>query len=89
MRLVRPAIRVAADIAHVVWAVNMGCLGFHVWPVRADDVEVADELRFDLDPSPGTDFDDVRWAAARLKELLDERGVAGFPKTTVRVTSER
>ena len=27
---------VAADLAHVVWAVNMGCLGFHVWPYRAD-----------------------------------------------------
>lgn len=73
---------VAADLAHVLWAVGQGCLGFHVWPVRADDVEVADELRFDLDPTPGTDFDDVRWAAARLKELLDEHGVAGFPKTT-------
>ena len=73
---------VAADIAHVLWAVNLGCLGFHVWPVRADDVEVADELRIDLDPSPGTDFDDVRWAAARTRELLDELGVASFPKTT-------
>lgn len=73
---------VAADIAHVVWAVNLGCLGFHVWPVRAHDVDVADELRFDLDPSPGTDFDDVRWAAARLKDLLDEHGMASFPKTT-------
>lgn len=73
---------VAADVAHVAWAVNLGCLGFHVWPVRADDVETCDELRFDLDPSPGTDFDDVRWAAARLHELLDEVGVAGFPKTT-------
>ena len=73
---------VAADIAHVAWAVNLGCLGFHVWPVRAHDVDVADELRFDLDPSPGTDFDDVRWAAARVKELLDEHDVASFPKTT-------
>ena len=27
---------VAADLAHVVWAVNLGCLGFHVWPYRAD-----------------------------------------------------
>ncbi len=27
---------VATDLAHVVWAVNMGCLGFHVWPYRAD-----------------------------------------------------
>ena len=23
---------VAADLAHIVWAVNLGCLGFHVWP---------------------------------------------------------
>ena len=73
---------VAADLAHVAWAVNLGCLGFHVWPVRASDVEVVDELRFDLDPSPGTDFDDVRWAVGRLKDLLDELGVAAFPKTT-------
>ena len=25
---------VIADIAHVVWAVNLGCLGFHVWPTH-------------------------------------------------------
>jgi DNA ligase D len=73
---------VAADLAHVAWAVNLGCIGFHVWPVHAGDVEVADELRIDLDPSPGTDFDDVRWAAARTRELFDELGVRSFPKTT-------
>src|SRR5919198_4275919 len=44
---------VAADIAHVLWAVNLGCLGFHVWPYLADDPGHADELRLDLDPSPG------------------------------------
>ena len=27
---------VLADMAHVVWAVNLGCLGFHVWPNLAD-----------------------------------------------------
>ena len=73
---------VAADVAHVAWAVNLACLGFHVWPSRADDQEHADELRLDLDPSPGTDFEDVRAAAAELKDLLDELGVRGFPKTT-------
>ena len=56
---------VAADLAHVVWAVNLGCLGFHVWPYLADDPEHTDELRIDLDPQPGTDFTDVRAAAAR------------------------
>src|SRR3546814_2360542 len=28
---------VLEDLAHVAWAVNMGCLGFHPWPCRADD----------------------------------------------------
>ena len=73
---------VAADLAHVAWAVNLACLGFHVWPFRADDPEHADELRLDLDPQPGTDFTHVRAAAAALKELLGEAGLVGFPKTT-------
>jgi DNA ligase D len=73
---------VIADRAHVAWAVNLGCLGFHVWPYRAADPEHCDELRLDLDPQPGTDFSDVRRAAAELKALLDELGVAGYPKTT-------
>ena len=51
---------VIADLAHVVWAINLGCLGFHVWPFRAADPEHCDELRLDLDPQPGTDFTDVR-----------------------------
>jgi DNA ligase D-like protein (predicted polymerase) len=73
---------VAADVAHVAWAVNLACLGFHVWPHRADDPDHADELRLDLDPQPGTDFADARAAAAELKALLDELGIVGFPKTT-------
>jgi DNA ligase D len=73
---------VAADLAHVLWAVNMGCLGFHVWPNTAADPEHADELRIDLDPSPGVTFAMIREAAAETKTLLDELGVASFPKTT-------
>src|SRR5918912_748912 len=73
---------IAADLAHVVWAVNLGCIGFHVWPNLADDPEHADELRLDLDPQPGTDFTHIRAAAAVVHELLDELGVIGHPKTT-------
>jgi DNA ligase D len=73
---------VIADLAHVAWAVNLGCLGFHVWPYRAADPEHADELRLDLDPQPGTDFDDIRRAAVELKALLDELGITAYPKTT-------
>jgi DNA ligase D len=73
---------VLADIAHVVWAVNLACLGFHVWPYRDDCPDVADELRLDLDPQPGVTFEEVREAAAELRRLLDELGIVGYPKTT-------
>jgi DNA ligase D len=73
---------VAADVAHVAWAVNMGCLGFHVWPYKASSPEFTDELRLDLDPQPGTDFTHIRQAASELRTLLDELGVVGYAKTT-------
>ena len=73
---------VLADMAHVVWAVNLACLGFHVWPHRHDSPEVADELRLDLDPQPGVGFEEARAAAAEVRRLLDELGMVGYPKTT-------
>ncbi len=73
---------VIADLAHVVWAVNLGCLGFHLWPFRVDDPTHADELRIDLDPQAGVGFDQVREAAAMVRELLDELGMVAYPKTS-------
>jgi DNA ligase D len=73
---------VAVDLAHVLWAVNMGCLGFHVWPNTAADPEHADELRMDLDPGPGVTFAMIQEAAAETKALFDGLGMASYPKTT-------
>ena len=73
---------VLADLAHVIWAVNLGCIGFHLWPAMASDVDISDQLRIDLDPSPGIDFDDIRWAAHRVRALLDRLGIACHVKTT-------
>ncbi|MGH7685823.1 MAG: non-homologous end-joining DNA ligase [Candidatus Dormibacteria bacterium] len=74
---------VAADLAHVLWAVNIGCLGFHVWPSQADDQEHANELRIDLDPGPGVTFPMVQEAAHEVHRLLiDDLHVACMPKTT-------
>ena len=53
---------VVADMAHLIWAVNLGCLGFHPWPYLAATPETTDELRIDLDPTPGQTFDDIRAA---------------------------
>jgi DNA ligase D len=73
---------VAADLAHVIWAVNLGCIGFHVWPSKADDQEHADELRIDLDPSPGVTFAMLQEAAREVRRLFDELGLSALPKTT-------
>ena len=75
---------VVADLAHVVWAVNLGCLGFHAWPYRAATPEDADELRLDLDPQPGTGFAQAREAGHELRALLEELDLPGRPKTTGR-----
>jgi DNA ligase D-like protein (predicted polymerase) len=73
---------VGADVAHVAWAVNIGCLGFHVWPYEAGSPEVIVELRVDLDPSPGVVYDQVRETAHRTRELLTELGIRSFVKTS-------
>jgi len=70
------------EIAVVGWAAQMGTITFHPWPVRSDDVDHPDELRIDLDPQPGTDFADAVRVAAEARELLDELGFEGFPKTS-------
>jgi len=68
--------------ADVVRLAQLGCLDFHPWPVRAEDIEHPDEIRFDFDPTPGVTFDQVRKAAQGSKELLDELGLVGWPKTS-------
>jgi DNA ligase D-like protein (predicted polymerase) len=70
------------EIAVVGWAAQMGTITFHPWPVRGDDVDHPDELRIDLDPQPGTDFVDAVRVAATARELLEELGYIGFPKTS-------
>jgi DNA ligase D len=71
-----------ADLAHVAWAAQMGTVVFHPWPVRAAAVDNPDELRIDLDPQPGTDFDDVVRTAGVIREVLDDLGWIGYPKTS-------
>ncbi|HEY4828545.1 MAG TPA: DNA polymerase domain-containing protein [Solirubrobacteraceae bacterium] len=70
------------EIAVVAWAGQMGTITFHPWPVRREDVDHPDELRLDLDPQPGTDFEDAALVAAGARELLEELGYRGFPKTS-------
>ena len=70
------------SLAVPVWAAHMGTITFHPWPVRRTDVDRPDELRIDLDPQPGTTFADAVRVAGAARELLEELGLVGYPKTS-------
>jgi len=73
---------VANDAAHLAWAVNLGVVDFNPHPVRRSDLDCPDELRVDLDPMPGVRWNTVRKVAMCVKEVLEEHGLVGFPKTS-------
>ena len=70
------------ELASVVWAVQMSTVEFHPWNSRRADTERPDEWRIDLDPMPRCGFDTVRRVAGVVRELLDELGAVGWPKTS-------
>src|SRR5690348_13276825 len=70
------------EIAHVAWAANLATLEFGAWPSRRKDPEKPDELRIDIDPQPGTGFAEAKQVAAVVREVLDEIGYTGWPKTS-------
>jgi bifunctional non-homologous end joining protein LigD len=70
------------DAAHLVWGVNLGVIDWNPWPVRRADLDHPDELRVDLDPQPEVPFSEVRHVALSVRDVLDEHGLRGFPKTS-------
>jgi DNA ligase D len=68
--------------AAAVWAVQMNTVVFHPWPSHADNSDNPDQFRIDLDPQPGTDFDDAIPAALELRKVLAEAGLDAFLKTS-------
>src|SRR6266478_1895822 len=73
---------VVRDAAQLLWIVNLGCIDLNPHPVRADDLEHPDELRVDLDPGAGVSWDDVRRVALVVRDVLDDHGLRGWPKTS-------
>src|SRR6516165_3111877 len=73
---------VVRDAAQLLWMVNLGCIDLNPHPVRADDLEHPDELRIDLDPGPGVSWDFVRRVTLLVRDVLDEHGLRGWPKTS-------
>jgi bifunctional non-homologous end joining protein LigD len=68
--------------ADVVWLAQQNCIDLNPWPVRAEDLDHPDELRVDLDPTPGVPFGDVRTVATTVHDVLAEHALTGWPKTS-------
>jgi bifunctional non-homologous end joining protein LigD len=73
---------VPVDAAHLVWGVSLGNVDWNPHPVRRADLDHPDELRVDLDPTPGAEWARVREAALVAREVLEEHGLRGYPKTS-------
>ncbi len=73
---------VVHDAAQLAWVVNLGCIDLNPHPVRAEDLEHPDELRIDLDPVPGVVWTQIVEVALLVREVLDELGLVGWPKTS-------
>ncbi|MDQ4144848.1 MAG: DNA polymerase domain-containing protein [Actinomycetota bacterium] len=73
---------VITNAAALAWAINLGCIDINPWAVRQSDLDHPDELRVDLDPTPDIPFSDVRKVALVVREVLEEFGLKGYPKTS-------
>jgi len=73
---------VVDDAPGLAWIVNLGCIELHPHAVCTNDLDHPDELRIDLDPIPGVEWDQVRRVAMEAKNLMEEVGLRGWPKTS-------
>jgi bifunctional non-homologous end joining protein LigD len=73
---------VVRDAAQLAWIINLGCIDLNPHPIRADDVDHPDELRVDLDPIRGVPWSHVRDVALVTKDVLEDFGLVGWPKTS-------
>jgi len=73
---------VPRDAAALAWMANLACLELHPHAVRAEDLDHPDELRIDLDPVPGVEWDQLREVARQVRAALDDVGLVGWPKTS-------
>ena len=66
----------------LAWVVNLGCVDLNPHPVRAEDLDHPDELRIDLDPVPGVDWEQIVDVALVAREVLEDHGLIAWPKTS-------
>jgi bifunctional non-homologous end joining protein LigD len=70
------------DAAGLAWVINLGCVDLNPHPVLAGDLDHPDELRVDLDPMPGVDWQRIVDVALVTREVLEDYGLTAWPKTS-------
>ena len=70
------------DLPALLWVVNLGCIDLNQWYATCDDVDRPDSLHFDLDPTDGATFAQIRDAALVVRGALRELGIPSHAKTT-------
>src|SRR4051812_42478957 len=73
---------VVDNAAALAWVINLGCIELHTWHSRVDDIERPDYLLIDLDPTVDGQWPYVRQIALVVKQVMDELGLASYPKTS-------
>src|SRR5437588_1080375 len=73
---------VVDNAAALAWVVNLGCIELHTWHSRVPEIELPDYLLIDLDPTTDGQWPHVREIALVVREVMDELGLASFPKTS-------
>ncbi len=70
------------NVATLVYIANQLCITPHIWLSRVPKVDYPDRMIFDLDPSKGVSLPVIRWAAKKIKELLEKCDLTPFVMTT-------
>lgn len=72
----------AEETAALAWLANQACLEMHPWLSRIGSIDYPDFAVVDLDPSPGSKYQDVIDIALAVKQLLDSLKLRSYPKTS-------
>lgn len=70
------------EAATLAWLANQAGIEMHPWLSQKDSLNYPDFVTFDLDPSPGSTYQDVIDIALVLKQLLDGLKLRSYVKSS-------
>ncbi|HEY8963512.1 MAG TPA: non-homologous end-joining DNA ligase [Alphaproteobacteria bacterium] len=62
--------------------VDMGAIEIHPWNATVENIELADQIVFDLDPGPGVEWPQITKTALKLRDYFNKDGFKPWVKLT-------